>query len=1441
MAAWLGTGGGSRWLANRVEDAVGAATAGGSLRIGALDPGLRRWSVSGLVLTDAAGRELLGVDRIDLRLDPLALLGGALHVPRATARGVRVSARQAPDGTWDWARTFPPSGSDAPLSTPLDVRIDALEVLDVDVAVETPEGPALSLSDGVLVGRLVAHRTTFDLSELSAEASLDVPGLLPIGAWGGVQWDSVRGVWLRELELAAGDSDLFVDGTAGRSLQLAVAVDRLEGADVGALLGRPLAGSWSGSATVSGPPSEVSLVASLGGRERGGSLALVGRADLEADPPRWSATAELAGLQVDAVDPSIARPVVLGGIARLEGTGTTRDTVDAAGTWQGGQQVLYGQDVAAVDARFRVREGGIDLAPSRVEGVLGSMTLQGRYGLVDGALDVTVASDLSPGRLAALGTAGLDGSGAVQAAITRVPGSAAVRVTGTARYAPFVYGPDVRVAALVAPFDVTVEDGETRGTFDLAGAAATAYGATAAAVEGRALSLRRGADGRLEVAGVVRTPRVAYGRWVTADAASTALSVRMAGGHRAIEATTTVGPHALVDLPAGGGVVFTTVVDDRVRAEVHLGTGPRSTLDTVARYDLATGDLALDALSFAPTPRATWTAVEPVTLRVVEGGMAGGRVHVRSGLGEIEIRGDLATAGPVDGAVRVRGLELDHVTELWPDDGDLSGRLDLDARITGTAEAPVVAAEVAAERVFASGNVRWLDVAGRLSLADGALSPALDLAADGEPLARVTGRIPMLGGLAAPALDAASPAAVHLAVLPGTLARMATVLPALDGTPVPSGRWSARIDADGPLRDPEVRIAGVAELEAPGFSAPLRAELDLRRRGDDLTFVADLREDLRLRATLDGGGRTRAAEVAASLLGLGPEVDLTRPETWLDDLRARVVVASLPAAGFGALAGAPPLGGDLVGSFRVSGSPSRPVVDGGLAWIDATLGGQPLGGAHLGLRPEDGGYQLEAVATLPDGGGVEVRGRVPVAVDLGREASAWSTGPLDLQVSGPGIPVTLLGGFDPSLRGVAGLVAVTGSVGGALHDPRPDLAFAGRGLAALYRPLLLATEGARLEATLTAERVTFDARVPTAPARAFTTVDLEPGAEPRIRLQGEVALSDWSPSTVDARVRLFDGAWVAATDLTKIRTTGDLRVDGRWPALRVRGDLALVQGLVGYETAAAADAAPLAVDEAIRVVRPAVPPPPPPPVEEPLALDVAVDVDLGRNLQFELSMPFVEQLGELGAQVSRVDLSTRVGGRVKVRADAGSPTLVGELELIDGTVRLMRSSFDLQEGHVVFAGGDPYEEAELDVSARMQVSGAALDLRITGTPVAPSFELVSEEYPDPTEQMVILVTGSAPDELTADQGAGAALSLLWSSAFAGMRLGSFSIEPSGAVRLGIPVSRRLYTSTTWSLSQDPTVNQLTFEADWSLSRHVVVNGALGDRQSWGDLYWEVRF
>ncbi len=1447
FAVWLGTGGGSRWLAGQLENAVEARTRGGSFVIESFEPGLFSWNVGGISLWDAEGRALLVVDRAELRTNPWALLRGRVHVPSATVTGVHVSARRNADGTTDWGSLFVPSGSTEPTSTPVDIFVNALAVDGLDVTFETPEGTALAVSDGWLYGRVVAHRTTFDLSELEAGASLDTPGPIPIGLWGGAQWDTVGGGLLRDLEVQVGDSSVSATGTVGGgNTNLAVVVDALHGADVGTLLGRPLTGTWTGALTAKGPPEDFQVVGGFGS-PTAGALVVLAHVDVTGDAPRWWATGDLDGLRIEAIDPSITQPVVLDGLVRAEGTGATPATLDASGSWRARDVVLYGQRADTVDARFRLHDGTVELAPSQLDGILGQMTVSGSYGLTTGALDVGVESDLSPARLAALGTTGLTGDGRISARVLRGAGEPGVRVVGTARYAPFVYGPDVRVGVLRAPFDVTVEAGETRGTFDLAGSRVAAYGAVASSVTGTGLRLRRSADGRIEVGGAVSTPDAAYDRYFHATRADTTFRFEQAGAHRRVTANTTIGPHDVVGLPAGGGVVSTTVDDTRVRAEVHFGTGVRATLDTVARYELSTGALQLDTLTFAPTPRTTWTAVEPVTLTVVEGGMADGRIHLQSTLGEVEVRGDLGTTGVLDGRIALTGFELDHVTELWPDDWDLGGRLDLVADLSGDAAAPTVDARVDLTRLFANGSVRWLDVDGDVHLDGGVLRPDLAMASAGAPLARLTGAVPLTGGLSAPALALDDPAVVSLAVVPGALSRLRTVFPSLDDTELPTGVVSASIDATGPLRDPDVRMAGITEVSLPGFVAPARTEFEVRRDGGLLAFDADVREDFLLRARVSGKGDTRASEVFAWLHGTGPEVDLASPSLWVDDLSTRLILVGMPTDGLAALAGSPvSVTGELLGGFVISGSPTRPVVEGGLNWVDASVGGQPFDGGYFALVPaEAGGYTMDLVAALPDDGGIEVHGALPLLVDLTQDFATWTTAPLALTVSGAGLPVSLVGAVLPDVRGIEGLLTVSGTVGGTLDHPLPELDLRGEGLGLQYRPLVLATEGARVEAHVSPTLVTFDARVPTLPARTFTKVDLEPGAEPRIRVVGTVGLKDWTPTVLDAKVHFHDGAWVSATDLTRIRTTGDLRVDGTWPAVQVRGELELVQGRVGIEAAGFVDASPLTLAPTLAVVRASVPAAPPVVVDEAdsFTLEGVVDVDLGRNLQFELSMPFVDQLGGLGAAVSRVDLSTRLGGNVKVRSSAGdpAPTLVGELELVDGTVRVMRSTFDLQEGHITFAGGDPYENAELDVSARMAVSGASLDLNITGTPVEPEFQIVSEEYPDPTEQMVILVTGTAPEELTADQGAGAALSLLWSSAFAGMRLGSFSIEPSGAVKLGIPVSRRIYTSTTWAMSQDPTVNQLTFEADWSLSRHVVVNGAVGDRQSWGDLYWEVRF
>jgi hypothetical protein len=110
--------------------------------------------------------------------------------------------------------------------------------------------------------------------------------------------------------------------------------------------------------------------------------------------------------------------------------------------------------------------------------------------------------------------------------------------------------------------------------------------------------------------------------------------------------------------------------------------------------------------------------------------------------------------------------------------------------------------------------------------------------------------------------------------------------------------------------------------------------------------------------------------------------------------------------------------------------------------------------------------------------------------------------------------------------------------------------------------------------------------------------------------------------------------------------------------------------------------------------------------------------------------------------------------------------------------------------------------------------------------------------------MTLLITGRPPEELTAEAGAGAAeamAGLLFSSLFAGQSLGTVAIEPDGSVRVGVPLTSTVYAASSLSPTPNPSENSVTFEMEWTLLPRVVASGGIGNRSSWGDLFWEIRF
>ncbi len=400
------------------------------------------------------------------------------------------------------------------------------------------------------------------------------------------------------------------------------------------------------------------------------------------------------------------------------------------------------------------------------------------------------------------------------------------------------------------------------------------------------------------------------------------------------------------------------------------------------------------------------------------------------------------------------------------------------------------------------------------------------------------------------------------------------------------------------------------------------------------------------------------------------------------------------------------------------------------------------------------------------------------------------------------MPLSVTSAFDPGVRKAEGVVALDGHVGGTLTAPLPVVAAQVRDGSLMYTPLGLTLSEFDLHMQATHEGIVLESlsvvSQPTRKLRAGSGLDLE-GGSPRIVVTGHAGMVDWEPGAMVAEVAFRDGAWLTANNDASMRLNGDIHIEGEWPKLAVDGDVEVVYGRVMLDTAAFVSSAPLSPAHELTIVRGDSAQRRTAREEPPLyaEFDVNVDVDLQRNVELEVAMPFIDNLGALGAAVTRVDLNARLGGDLDIALRDGEPTLVGEVDLLDGKVGVLRSAFDLKEGTLFFAGGD-VTEPNLDVRAEMRITDATLAMDIAGTPSDPSFDLRSEEYPDDTEQMTILLTGRAPEELTSDQGAGTAeavAGLLFNSVLGSESLGTLSIEPDGTVRMGVPVSNRVYATT----------------------------------------------
>jgi len=1460
---WLRTESGNRWVASRMETSLNLAARNGTVTLGGVQTNLQ----SHVVFTDfeiktADGKTVVYVGRGQTAFSLFALMFRDLELEDLQLDSVLVDVELGEDGVTDIGRVF---GQEAVSTSaepweglPVEIRASDARLNGVHIVVRTPERTVVHATGVQASADIEGSGTTLQFRDIVLQGQLAAPGPSVVSARGDVVY-SDRGVDLDRVTVEIPDSEVGVGGTIGRGeVDVHLDVRELHLPALEPIINNPgLAGTYSGEVTLQGPVTATRITGQLAGVEGTlGTLTADAQANLSGEKVTWTAELSLEGMHIDQLYPAVTQAVVLDGEATLNGRGIRfPDDFDLTVAYRGSKQNVFGQKLDSVQTTFAIQNGELTIESGHLLGILGELQAIGDIDLVEGPMSLHITGWAHPDRLEALGITGIRSSGWVDARLTGnlKEADAIYNVAGSIRFRSFQYMEDVRFEDLVARFNVAVDGLDIRGHATVKGKEGETYGLKIGAMKIRRLNLTIPQGGTLRFGGDITVRDVAYpdtltveeaiGRWTFENSPS---------GTQATHADLTLGPHTLLEIPGTSGAVVADVVDDDVAFDVELEDGRRPILATRGRYDLATAWTGLDRLSFAPTPRSAWDAIRPVHFTTIDGGIANADIAVTGNLGTFEVTGTLATRGPLDGRVTVDGMQMDLLAELYPDDyTGLAGTVEMDLTVTGEASNPKLSANFELADLWMEDAFRWLDVSGSIRADRDNLWPEVTVAVADDELARIGGRVSVSLDLADPRLSETGDIDLEIGIRAGEIDRLKNLIPWLDPM-FPSGKFSAQVHCTGQATDPDFRFGGTTEIDISGWDDPARFEYELTRDKDSLTGWADVRDGMDQRMNLGLAGTTRLSEIMAWTLTGAAKPDLNDYTLYLDDMFVSGALLGFPADSLAAALGVPiDATGNVVGGFTAWGSPYTPQGEGGFHWVEATIGNVSLEGALISVSPAEEGYQLDIHSSFLPEGELSITGNVPIAPDLHKDWTEWSTGELALSVSGDGIPLGIASGYDPGIDHAEGLLKINGTVVGNPTDPSPFLTASIDGGAFTYRPLGLNIHDLSMDFTSSNGTLSLDTlHFVTQPRNlrgnlASGIQDLSDiGETSTVDVSGTSKLGERSLGEIDAAVRLGGGAWIINTPQLAMRADGEIDMRGTWPAIVVDGDISLFSGKVILDAASFLTAAPLATDRSLTIHRDNAIRVRPPTTEIALYddFDVTLRVNMNRNLELDMSVPFIEDMGIVGAAVSRADLSARIGGSATAQLANGALRMNGNVDLLDGRIRVLQARFNLQEGSMFFTGADPYNPI-MDIHAQMKIPDATVDLFMTGTPEEPVIDLSSKEFPDKTQMLTILLTGSAPDELASNinEMPEVLASLLVSSIFAGKSLGNFSIEPDGSVRAGAPITNNIFAVTILSPTANIDENHVALEVEWGPAPKVIVSGGIGDTVSFADIFWEVRF
>lgn len=1404
----------------------------------------------------------------------------------------------------------PPSEPAPWIDIPADIRVLKVAIVDGDLRYRDASDPAAPLDVrvrglGFQGGATVAGRTAalqglrLDVAAVEGIEGVAVPK--PIALQLDARYDSSQ-LTLNKLQLDAGATRLALDGRVQDVDLETLALDlRLKELHVAESDVEPLAGPDFGedgvlwgdldiTGTITGPLSGIE--AALEARTPGGRFDLRAGADTTQEVMPWSVGLRTAGLDVDRITPQVPEPVHLAFELDAKGEGVGGpEAMLVDFTLKAKDQIVWNEPLHDLRLSGRLDHGQLDLQELYAVHDAATVAARGKVGIVDETVFIEELRADVPDlrRLSRYGVEGIGGGVRYRGAV-KVDGfgeGGVLVADGQLDVDRLAVQDAAAIAKISGPINARVELDTTRvtatGDIELTGIQAPSTTLDRLRVD---LSADVDPSGVVTADAILELDKLSVADGAVAiDTIRTNPERRVRGGVDASGEPWATGELVISEMlfgtagyaAEGGPIGFAfrdpsdpeAQKDDRLDIDFSLDRqGDASFFHGDVSGDLVTNEWRIDGLVIAPTEDNPLKANEPVTFRLADGGARDINARLESEVGIIDVKGNWVpdAANETDISAVIENVDLAHVARvfsLFVAPEEETGKSALDG-LDGVASVYASAKDnggpmyldlgVDLEKVSFPGAVQDLTLSAKVRGPQD--RPELKAKVSGPDglLAALTASAPLAFPEGAPQLDCTKEVALQFLVTPGNLERFNKIAPTAE---LPDADLSAAFGAAGPACDPDLSLVSALSLPAGLEGERVRVDFDLHRKAGDLRFDGTVEQGLVRILDINGKAATQLSKVFEGAFAGGEMPPTDQLSTFASSFNINVVPLGIPIQSLNAFAEIPStVRGSIGGGINFSGTPSAPRLQGGIVWTGGSIGEVELDDAHFFIMPEEGGYALDGRLGFDRTGELAITGFLPLALDLDRGGDQdLSQDGLVIDISGDTIPLAALQGTVDGVLDAGGKVGLSGGLKGTLGNPVPTMGIElSEGLLSYeHTGLTYANIEGSIDfdgSTLRLEELGLGAE----PIWGVTTPAQKDG---RLTLNGTVQLdADYQPTQLDLLTRA-KGFWLIYTPEYQLRVDSRVKVDGLFPKLKVDGrtqvldgkvklgqdaflptsDLALDPVLVVHRAAAETKKARKLVDEGPDIVS---------------EMEVDMKVDLSKGLRLIVDVPLDAQSGATAAlSTANVDMRL-VSPKLAISMAQGEvdPSIAGEVALERGSMTLLGSDFEIANGSTLNFTGADYANPVLNIEA-VRHTGQYGDVAavVRGTPSSPELEFKSDDYPDQTDIISILVMGKPASELTESEGqAGAGMLMAAASMAAGQALGGASSFLSNveldeeAVKVGIPLTDKTFLSFERANNAEEDENVFSVSLEWLINRRMYAEMVTGDRgQSSGDVYMRWRF